>query len=183
VGTTDVSQVLRVPGRLCINPTDLATAWPHGGTGLGVVGSIVLEPTSTYQRITAEEFGAEVVDVLDLGETWVLGALCRAWGDNTVLSTLFPSTATGASGDKVVNYPGSYRAGTLRSSASVKLCFTPRDNRNPGLLLYKALPLVEEASRLRLGAFNELTIPVLFIGIRDSSARQISIGVLGDLSL
>ncbi len=45
MGTTDVSQVLRVPGRLCINPTNLATAWPHGGTGLGVVGSSVLEPT------------------------------------------------------------------------------------------------------------------------------------------
>ena len=113
-----------------------------------------------------------------------ISALLRQW-DNDAIAMLFGSDASaGASGDKVINWPGTDRGGYKLSSRSVKLCFTAdRFTEQPSVLIYKAIQLYAEQEALRLTVLRELAMPVVFLGIRDGSSRVASMGLLSDLSL
>ena len=180
----DVTRAMRVKGRLCIDPTDFSTAWPHGGTGLGMVRDVAVRNGRMTEQITAEEFGVEVIDVIDLGESWVLAATLREW-DADALAKVFPAGKAGATTtERVVEYPKSYRAGTLLSSSTVKLLFTPDDQTiHPAVLFYRALPLVEETAELSFQLGLDLVVPVMFVAIRDASANMVQVGLLEDLTV
>jgi len=179
----DIGTILKVPGRLSINCTDLTLPWPHGGTGLGLCKNIAMKPGRAWQKITEESF-AEVEDILDLGESWTLGALLRS-DDPDTLQKVFCNTSAGtATGKPVVFYPGTFRAGTLRSQSAVSVIFTPDDDeKHRFLVLYKALPLVDESAELRLQMDEELNIPLIFVAIRDAVKGVMAWGFKGDLTL
>ena len=180
----DATKIFRVPGRLCIDPTDLSTAFPHGGTAIGIASQIRVVTGIEEARVTAEELGGQAVEAILGKRDFVLGCLLRQW-DNDAIGTLFGSDATtGSSGDKVINWPGTDRAGYQLSARSVKLCFTAdRQTEHPSLLVYKAIPLVAEAEAMRLTVLAELVMPAVLLGIRDSSSRVAAMGLLSDLSL
>jgi len=182
VAAGNPNTVLRAPGRLSINPNDLSAAYPHGGTALGVVASAFANPNFTTEPVFAEEF-AEAVDVVYLGQSWVFGARLRNVQDGDVLGTMFPNTSAGGSGTKIIDHPGTVGPGTLLSSRSVILLFTPRDVTSDALLIYRALPLVEATARLAFSALEELAFPVIFRAIRNTSGKSIALGKLGDLTL
>lgn len=192
----DARTILRIPGRLSYGATDLTTAWPHGGTGLGSIRSVHLLRQSAAYPVTIEALGGEPVEYLEPGEVWGLGAVLRTWQDD-VLSTLFPSTSlsTGTTTQrKILGVPGTTKAGTWMSARAVKLVFTPDgaghaksatapDVRAPFVVLYRAVPLVREQQEMALEHHTEWGIPVLFMGIRDSSARILAMGHRSDLTL
>ena len=184
MATPDTTKIYRVPGRLCINPTNLGTAFPHGGTAIGVASQMRIVTGLEEARITAEEFSGQAVEAVLGKRDFFMSALLRQW-DNDAIATLFGSDATtGASGDKVINWPGTDRGGYQLSARSVKLCFTAdRVTEHPSLLIYKAVPLYAEAEALRLTVLAELAMPVVFLGLRDGSSRVASMGLLSDLSL
>jgi hypothetical protein len=184
MATYDVRRVLRVPGRLCINPTNLANAFPCGGTDLGAVRGIELRQDAPYYALTAEEFGFEPVEYLERGTVWGLSCVLRGWDANAI-ATLFPNTSTGTTtGEKVIAEPGSVRAGIVISGRSVKLAFVP-DNADgaPTVLLYKALPLIAVPFQIDLSRHQEMVLTVAFVGIRDASARVMAMGMRRDLTL
>ena len=180
----DTTKVFRVPGRLAINPTNLATAFPHGGTAIGASSQIRIVTGIEEARVTAEEFGGQAVEAILGKRDFYMSCLLREW-DNDALSTLYGSDATtGASGDKLVSWPGTDRGGYQLSNRSVKLVFTAdRQTEHPSLLIYKAIPLYAEFEALRLTIVSELTMPAVFLGIRDGSSRVAALGLLSDLSL
>ena len=178
MAVADVTKVFRVPGKLAINPTDLTTAFPHGGTALGVATRVRIERTEPRTMVRAEEFGQEVVEVIRGGVTVVVGCMMRQW-DSDVLSTIFPDT----SGTTVNGLPATTRAGSLMSADSIKLLYAAENPDNPSILIYKAIPLIQETAELRFGVVNELTIPTLWLALRDASNRTYSIGKIGDLTL
>lgn len=185
MASPDINAVLHVPGRLCVNPTSLATAWPHGGTGLGLVGDVVVKPGQASEHLHEESFGVETIDVLDLGEAWTLAATLRSF-DSDAVAAVFPATVTGTTSGKTgVAYPGaSYRAGTLRSSNSVSLLFTPDDpGRHDFVYFPRAVPLVDEAAELQRQIAKEQVVAVMFVAIRDSSNRVCLIQRKEDLTL
>jgi hypothetical protein len=193
MASPDITQILKAPGRLAINPQNLATAWPHGGTGLGLIQDIFLKPSRAYETIREEAFGNEVVDVVDLGESVIIAASLRGF-DGDAIGTLFPSTVLATlSGKREVLYPnpsggttsayGTFRAGTFRSGNSVVLMYTPDDyNKYPSLICYRAIPLVEATAEIKF-SYEEGMIPVMFQAIRDTSNRLYAWGRLEDLSL
>ena len=180
----DATKILRVPGQLCINPTNLGIAFPHGGTAIGVASQMRILTGLEESRVTAEEFGGQAVEAVLGKRDFFISALLRQW-DNDALAMLFGSDASaGASGDKVINWPGTDRGGYKLSSRSVKLCFTAdRFTEQPSVLIYKAIPLYAEQEALRLTVLRELAMPVVFLGVRDGSSRVASMGLLSDLSL
>lgn len=185
MATPDIRNVLRNPGRFCINPTDLTAPYPHGaGTPLGTIRTVSAIPGVTHQDITAEEFGAEIVDKVYIREAWNITGILREF-DSDALSTIFRGTATGASGNKTINYPASVRGGALVSDSSVVLCFSPDDIDHGGrmILFYRALPMVDEAAELQNTINDNLEVAIAFVGIRDASGRVVSIGKRQDLSL
>ena len=180
----DATKIYRVPGRLAIDPTNLATAFPHGGTALGIASKMRIITGIEESRVTAEEFGGQTVEAILGKRDFFMSALLRQW-DNDAIGMLFgDDSSAGASGDKIVSWPGTDRSGYQLSGRSVKLVFTAdRQTEHPSLLIYKAMPLYAEAEALRLTVLSELAMPVVFLGIRDGSSRVAAMGLLSDLSL
>jgi hypothetical protein len=183
------TQVFRTEGRLIVGPTgttppsDLDAADPYGGTHLGITYQLTLRVTPTYERDHAEEF-RETVEIYEAGQEVALVGQCREWND-TVISTMHPATATGASSAKKnIRYPGTYRAGSRASDRAIKLLWVPRRHTEyPAILIPKALPLLARPWEVDTGITREIVTEVLFEAIRDSSGRLYTIEYIEDMSL
>ncbi len=186
MATRDVRNVLRVPGRLIMNPTDLSIDAPHGGTELGLVRDAEFRLGIKTSVVTAEEFGVQPIEYVYAGEAAVMAAVLREF-DEDAIQAIFPDTAPGMCGPiSTISYDvnDDPRAGRFLSAQSFSLLFSPRSlDRHPMILLYKVIPLVEESSLLNLSLSEELGIGVMFHCIPDASGRVYSIGHRGDLTL
>jgi hypothetical protein len=184
----NVKQFLKVPGQLMINPADVTD--PTSGTSLGPTQDVVVIRQESKHEIVAMEFGLEPVDAIRLGERWSLVAALRG-KDDDALATLFPHTFTGSSSTHVgirhpsglVPGPLDLRAGTLLSGEAVVLRFTP-DNADlhPGVVLYRALPMVAEVLEIPFSHDSEYLLQVGFLGIRDASGRVAEVALLEDMT-
>lgn len=188
MATADLNQCLQVPGRLVINPSDLSAAYPYGGTDLGAVHNIVARRTSGTFDVTASEYGGAVVESIQGGENWVLGAYLRQY-DNDAISTVFPNTATGTSTKRPgvkhwLDAASPVRPGALGSARSVKLLFAPYDvDRCRAVYFYRALPRVEETWEMSLSVDTRVEVPVLFVAIPDASLRCVVNDFLREITL
>lgn len=183
----DPRSVLRITGSLVANPTNLTTPPAFGGQVLGLTTDVVFKPGLRAQELRAEEYGGEPVELLVGSETAVLGALLRG-ADGDAWSTVFEnSTVSTPSGSPRTDYPGTTRAGTYGSTRAIKLLYAPKNTEgHPALLIYKAIPLVEETAELAFSINREFGIPALFWSIRDTDGtnnRVYQLGRLEDLTL
>ena len=94
MATEDLAEVLSAPGRLCIGPTDLSAAFPHGGTALGSVREVELGRTYAWYDVTAEEFGQIVVERFLTHEACFIRGILRQY-DPDAVGALFPNVRTG----------------------------------------------------------------------------------------
>lgn len=185
-----VASALRVPGNLCINPTQngLASAFPHAGTGLGVVAQQVVHWEANSEEITAEEYGGIVTEVVYGGVRIYLAAFLRGL-DNDALATIFPDTTAASvpsgSGDRSIDYRiGTARAGKKLSDLAVPLLFSPIDvERHRFVYFPRAIPRVEEAALLQLSAGEEQVIAVAFMAIPDANGVVARVRKREDLTL
>ena len=165
---------------------NFTTAYPHGGTALGLVRDIKLQRTEGRELIIAEEFGVEVVDEVYTGEAWLLAFALRGFDDDA-LGAIFPNTATGTLAKKKgIVYPGTdVVPGNLRSGGAVKVLFTPDDTANHhAVYLPNAIPEIAEELEIPLGRSNELLVLCGFRALRDAATagRAIQVQLLEDLT-
>jgi len=186
MATATVRDVLRIPGRLLINPTNLNSAFPHGGTELGLTRDAEMRLGINTSLVTAEEWGQAPVEAVYTGESAVFAAVLREW-DNDAISNVFPNTGTGStSGDRTIlgRTSGANRAGYLLSNKAVVLLFSPKAvDRHPMVLVRKAVPLVEISSMLSLSLAEEFGIGVVFQALPNSAGQLYDIGKREDLTL
>lgn len=185
-GDVDLQQILRSPGRLCANPTDLSLPWPHGGTGLGAVGRCFLSPNASFARIP-DEAKKTATEVMFLGFDPVFRATLKQPYDQSVVARFWPnSTAGSVSGQRVISWPHtSLPAGTRMSTLAFKLLFTPYDFSHYGVYLPKAAPTIARECVLEFSVEEELRLLVEAIPLDDSQspARNVLWGPLVDLTL
>lgn len=96
MASVDVNTSMLVTGRLSYGCTDLGTAWPHGGTGLGVVVSIYFAPPSGYSALQQEETNSTAAVIYTGGDA-ILGVGVESWDDDVgddVLTKLFQNSST-----------------------------------------------------------------------------------------
>ncbi len=169
--------IMSLPGRLVINPSSLTTAYPGGGTGLGIVQDLSLVLEQPYKAVLAEEFGGQAVEGTIVREGCVLGAILRSW-DKDALNKLFPNTTvTSTSEKRLVSSPGTIRPGEKLSDRSAVLVFWPDDtDRHPFFVMRRALPCIKESEAIALRMDQEYGIPMLFFGIQDTSGRLYAFG-------
>lgn len=179
MASPDISLAVLGTGRLAYGCTDLTTAWPHGGTGLGLVGGVRILPPNVYKPLVAEETNGPDA-VLYLGGALLLGCMLEAWQDDAI-SAVFPSSTT-ISGGKVVQWPGSGTQAGSSVSALSKLVFTPTNTSHPGVLIYSAAPLIEVNAELRMSAYSYLRTPVVFVALPDASSRLGAMGTIARLA-
>ena len=95
--------------------------------------------------------------------------------DDDALAAIWQQTETGDTGHTgllLKPKTGSPRSGSLGSARSMKLLLAPTDaDRDPWLVIYRAIPLVDESADLSFAIGTELGIAVVFYGIPDASDR------------
>lgn len=181
------TQILRVPGTLIWNPTDLGQAEPYGGTYLGQVRDIEFAPQPKVRPILAEEWGANV-DVVYCGERPLLRAVLRYPDSDAVSTAAFKAVASGSSGIRWLFRPGgtteNTRAGTSLFSRGGKLLFAARaSSSHPFILLRNALPAFDEALKLQMSFGEEYGIALAFWAAPDSSGRAYDVALKSNLTL
>ncbi len=176
--------ILRIPGRLIAAPTDLTIASPFGGTELGMASDVIWRPNLRRKEIRAEEYGGEIVDQVKTGQSPQLGMFIRGFDPAMILKIFEGSSVSSDTGQPNIDYPTDEAPGTLASATGFKLLYAA-DNKeeHPSILIYNALPLLEEASEVRFSRKSEFGVPVLFHGVRDGSNRIYQVGPLEDLAL
>lgn len=187
MATSDPAMILRVPGQICVDPTDLSTAFPHGGTALGVVSRLGWEPRIIYDEIVAQEWGGVVSKVVYAGESPMFYGILRSW-DNDLMQILFRQTAAGTvSGSTtpgnrhLIGNPdsGTPRPGTL--VAGRKIVFSPMSpNEHPFLILYNAKPKIDVAARMELSIAREWGVPFALVCTPDATGRLYHCGLRDD---
>lgn len=181
------SEILHVPGRLIVNPTTLAlaSAPDFGGTPIGNAAEVVVRIDHRDHLVRAEEFGNEIVEVVEAGEDFVMAMFLRGFDVDAMLTVFENSVKSSLTGKPVVSYPGSsIPAGSKGSDRAVRLLYAPENTEeHPAVLMYRGIPLLEEAAQIRFGRSlsREFGTPAIFRGIRDSSNRLYQIALLEDL--
>lgn len=179
----DVKSIVKNRGRLCIDPSDLSVAFPHGGTALGTVKNIAVADGHEYFDIEAEEMGVRYVESVQLQHFYVLAGIARGFDDD-MIDTIQPNSATGSvTGKKIIQGLGAKRAGALLSASSVVLFFSPDDPRHRAAIFYKALPKIGAANELLLSVTDEADTTFAFLAIDDDSGKDVNIGRIEDLTL
>ena len=186
MSASDVLSALRVPGKLVVTPTDISTAFPHGGTELGLVGEVVLEREERTYEVTGEEYGGEVVEDIYLGEQWKLVIALRG-SDPDAIANIFLNSTTGTTFNLAgLSWPGTSREGRLKTSDAVKILFSPLDiKRHKGVYFRKAIPKVAENVEVIYHSGKEQVIIAGFLALRDDSteAGSVQVQIVEDMTL
>lgn len=189
MATASPLRIVEQSGLLYAGVTSLSSA-NYGGTCLGYVKDLEFRFNRRQQIVTAEEWGGAPVDAIDLGDGGIIAGILRGL-DPDALNKAFPNTAAGtSSGERVIKgaVNGTLRPGNSLYDKAFKLLFAPDDvARGTFIVVYKAIPLVDEAAAMqtRLGA--ELGVAVAFMAVPDTTTgttkQTYSIGRKEDISL
>ena len=179
-------RVIRAPGRLAVEPTDLALPFPHGGVSCGRVRAVVLQPLGGVGfRVMSEGLG-EPTDILKPSQRFVFTCFLRGW-DDAALAALWPDqTNVGAvSGHAIFEVPGRAVPGESAIEDRARLIlFEPDDPvAAPSVLIYRGIPDWRDASQLMFQRTDELGMPLVVECMRGGDGRTISVGRLSDLTL
>lgn len=188
MATANPRNIRRFRGRLAWNPTDLTTAFPHGGTELGEIRDSIFTFGIQSEEIRAEEWSNVPVEYVYDGSHGALAAVLRSFDDDAI-SAIFPDTPTGATTGKqiirgAVSGSGVTLGGKLLSDLSGILAVSPHSPETEEfLVLYNAIPLVDARAQLQYSAGTDVGMAVVFRAAPDASFRQWNIGKRRDLSL
>lgn len=188
MSTPDISNVFSVPGRLSHSPSDLSTAYPHGGTAIGTVGKLTPYPRDPAFPLRAVEWGNAVYDVVEGGNDWVVTAELREVLDADALAAIFPCYTTGRSGGPILKVKAgtdAQRAGVVLGTAfSRVVVFTPDSpDQHPWLILRRAVPAIQATAELALRGNDELRWPVMWYATPDANKDVLDFGLRRDLTL
>jgi len=186
VATPSASGILKIPGRICVNPTNLAGTYPFGGTALGTVRDVEFIPNVKTRPVVAEEWGGVPCEVVYAGEAAVLSIVFRTW-DVDAIAALFLDTFSGATTARRVARgratTDGVRAGALLSSKAAVVYYAPEADQHPGVLLYRAAPMLEPSQRVSFALTKETGIVAVWAALPDASGRTFAMGLRKDLNL
>jgi hypothetical protein len=182
----NVRNVIRVPGRLVKDPTNLQAAYPHGGTELGIARTMEYRPGIETQELIAEEWKRPIGVVVTM-ERPVMAGVLRTW-DNSMMAALFHNTQTDAFGEVGIvgssQGAGINRAGYDLKEKGIVLFFSPHavdDHRC--IIFYNAVPVIEESARIGLSIKEEFGIPFFFTAMPDRQGRDHKVDLRANLTL
>lgn len=178
--------IIRVPGRLCVSPTDLTTAFPHGGTAIGNVRDVTFERRVKSIPIHDESMGTHRRN-LYVGESPRLILFLRGF-DSDAISSFLPNALAGTKTGE--NMPEFVPTDTTKNLAgywlddqAVKVYFSPDSKfHKPGILLYNASPSVEESDRVQFENSKNLETALVLLALPDTSGRTYRVGKAADLN-
>lgn len=174
-----VEDVLNIPGRIALSPTDLTADFPHGGTALGFIGEAAWRPNYQYRPWLQREKGQLAFDMVEVPTNGVLVFLARQW-DPDVISQIYPTTTSQTDGSELATLPGG-KKNRFIGGTGLKLVYSPLDTTRPGLLVYNAIPTLSSPFELVFGRAVETVHLVTLFLLQDSSGRMTAIEKMENL--
>lgn len=189
--TSPSSTILRAPGRLVVNPTDLGAAFPYGGSEAGLAQSVRLDRKPVFSPdFMAEEYGSQAYDGLKVREDYSASAVLAQWTDDTLAAAGWPAssgsgTIPSASYDCTTSTLPARLAGLAHT-----LLFVPEEvfrggsatgDRALAFLLYRAHPAIQEP--VTFSGFGSALMFVAWKGLPNDSGEVCQLAAFGDLSL
>lgn len=178
------ARITHLAGKLCQDPTDLSTAYPHGGTALGIVRAGEWRFSLRTFAVTAEERGSSPVRAYYTGESGVLAVVAREL-DNDMLTALFVGASaggtTGRTGVDVDVETASTRAG--QEITDMKILFSPIAKTDHAIYLPRAVPMVDEAAKVNLRVNADVGVLCLFMATPDDQGRSAIVRPIQDITL
>lgn len=173
-----VEDVLNIPGRIALSPTNLTTAYPHGGTDVGFTGDVEYAPNYTYRPFLMREGGQSAFDVVEIPQDGMLTFLARQW-DPDIQARIYPTTSTQTDGSELATLPGGKKNRFIGANG-IKVVYSPLDSTKPGILFYRAVPTIMNL-RLVFGRNVETVTLVSMYLLKDASSRYSAIEKLENL--
>lgn len=180
----NAARIIRAPGRLVADPTSLATAYPHGGTELGLARLCVLQPLGSPFRVESEAL-ADATDVLEGPLRFVFSCFLRGWDDDALRLIMPDFYSAGATSQHAVfEAPGSAKPGASAIGRARIFLFAADDPLNtPSVLILRGIAEWSAAAELAWQRNEELGLPIAIECLRNSAGRTVQIGRLADLTL
>lgn len=177
MAASSLAAIVRVPGRICINPSAIGT-YPHGGTDLGPVDLVELEVERYAERATEEGFGSKVLlDKLEGGEDWRMRASLRG-PEGGSIDKFFMQGSSSA-----IIYPNGGQPGTWLGDRAVKWLFVPRDPLRWAIYFKRAICSVDSAQKIAHHAEEDLGVPVLVEATPVDSGNAVQWRPIGSIVL
>lgn len=180
MAAADLNTAFLATGKLSYGCTNLATAYPHGGTALGLVGNLWVFTQSESKALLAEETNS-AVEVLWLGGDVTISGTLNNW-DNDALAFFNPNTSV-VSSATVIEWPGSDVVAGAPVTTYTNVVFTPNNSAHPGVILNVAAPVPEVNAQMALSAYRWLELPFVLVGLPNASGNVGKMGKFSVLSL
>ena len=159
------------PGSIICVPGTLS----FGGVVMGLLRDMVFDPHPIYRNIYAEEWGVNV-DSVYCGDRPIFRGFLR-YPDANAMSSIPAAGAFSFAYNQTTSRPG-----TVQSGRAGVMLFTPTAATvHPGVKLYNAIPMIDDAASLQLSMGEEYGLAVSFMGTPDSSGRVYACGIVGSL--
>lgn len=185
MGTANPLNVRKIKANVCLNPTDLSAAFPHGGTALGFTGKHIFYPNVLSRELTREEYGGSVDEVAYLAERAILALVMRDF-DVDHLAAAFPNTAT-VNGHTVIRggfATGQEQPGYSLTSLAAKVLLSPEDvDAHEGVLLFNAVPVIDEDLAATYSITSEQGLALSWVALPDGTGRTFEFGKLAGMTL
>ena len=180
MGAATINELRRIKGRLWSTPTDLTGS---SGTALGTFGKISARFDQTRAEIRAEEYQGQIIEVIEGTTNLVVGCNLRDF-DADALGLIFPSTATGKSGEVLISQTYTTERGALGSATAIKLLFVPDAvEAQQALYIPLAVPLLVPQAELAFSLDTEWVVPTLWRCLPDGTGRLFQLGILADMTI
>lgn len=179
-----IGHVIRAPGRVVLNPTDLSGEFPYGGTALGSLRQCALAPLGANYVVQCEGLGRPS-DILHGTNRFLLSFFLRGW-DDAALATLLPtSAATGATTQhQTLAAPATQNTGGTALARAASFLVVPDDTvAVPCVLIYRGVVRWSAGAELMWQRREELGLPLSVECLRDGTSRVLQVGRLEDLTL
>lgn len=175
-----------IVGRLVKDPTDLTAAFPYGGTALGLVRDAEWIVGTRNFKVVSEVLGSPV-EAVYARQSVVLSCVAREFDSDFLSSTFLSTAAGGTTGRRIVQSRPRDAAkdmpGRSLEDLAAKIYFAPLDEKAHGLILYRALPLIDEAAPVNLQLRSEVGILCLWQATPDDTDRVYDVGPREDISV
>ena len=179
------SQIISASVRVVVNPNNARGPFPHGGTEVGQVVEIELEPSAASPLVVPCEGLGEPSDVLEGENNHTVRMTLRGWDPDAVGAFMSGGYRLGnASQRPGWASPGVTTPGVSAASRAVSILLVPEaPTQVPCLYIPRGVPFVRGGGSIAFSRTEEFRVPLEIVCLRGAAGELYSLEMLGDLTL
>lgn len=184
MATGNTNGILRVPGRVVVNPTRFDREFPFEGVQIGLVRQFAVVSVGSPTLVPFEGLGAPG-DVIEPPESYVAAFNLRGWDDDAVRVLFANRESEGArTRHRALSIPGAGVPGASALARAVSILYVPDNPVDaPAAFIRRGVPFWTEGAAMQFARGEEFEVPLVVQCFRDAAGRVVDFGRLADLSI